>query len=367
MIPMLKPFQREEAENPEEVRLKVIEAKIDLAEAQGMVTRLKMMGEIGTLQRSLYDPAAVETFQQAIDLAKQCGDVRAEAVNTLRLAVAQQYLGQDAMPTFERAMAMCRENRTHEDFAMQHLGKYYIEQGRVGAALPLFEQALTIRQATGDLELIASTERALAGARAMLASSEPVEIAKTTPQLVVAPPQPPEISLIERVSYRSYAVVQFAILLIILIVLAVLDGLSTTDIIVMGVYLVLSTILQRVLRTRPTKELGELDLLQQKLANGGKFTLVELYGNYCVGCAAMNPLVDRLEAENNPRLQILRLNIESVPGVFLKPEKSTFTPTFLLYDPDGNKIRETYLILDRARILYEVERLSRGSGPLAAV
>jgi thiol-disulfide isomerase/thioredoxin len=366
MTPLLTPFQREEAENPEVVRSKLVEAKIDLAQAQGMVTRLKLLGEIGTLQRNLYDPAATETFQQAIDLAKQCGDVRAEAVNTLRLAVAQQYLGQEAMPTFERAMKLCREHRTHEDFAMQHLGKYYMEQGRVGAALPLFEQALTIRQATGDPELIASTERALSGARAMLASNNPAEIALGTPQLVLGAPQPPEISLIERVSYRSYAVVQFGILLILLIVLMLIDGLSTTDMIVLGVYLVITTILQRVLRTRPTKELGELDLLQQKLANGGKFTLVELYGTYCVGCAAMNPLVDRLEAENNPRLQILRLNIESVPGVFLKPEKSTFTPTFLLYDPDGNKIRETYLILDRARILYEVERLSRGSGPLAA-
>jgi HTH-type transcriptional regulator, pleiotropic regulator of extracellular virulence genes len=366
MTPLLKPFQREEAADPEEVRRKIIEAKIDLAEAQGMVTRLRMLGEIGTLQRSLYDPAAVETFQQAIDLAKQCGDVRAEAVNTLRLAVAQQYLGQDAAATFDRAVALCKEHRTHEDFAMQHLGKYYMEQGRVGAALPLFEQALTIRQATGDPELIASTERALQGARALLASSAPVEVAVTTPALVLGTPQPPEISLAERISYRSYAVVQLGILLILLIVLALIGGLSTTDIIILGVYLVATTILQRVLRTRPTKEIGELDLLQQKLSNGAKFTLVELYGNYCVGCAAMNPLVDRLEAENNPRLQIMRLNIESVPGVFLKPDKSTFTPTFLLYDPDGNKIRETYLILDRARILYEVERLSRGSGPLAA-
>src|SRR5689334_16787023 len=121
MTPLLKPFQREEAADPEEVRHKIIEAKIELAQAQGMVTRLRMLGDIGTLQRSLYDPAAIETFQQAIDLAKQCGDVRAEAVNTLRLAVAQQYLGQDAAATFDRAVALCKEHRTHEDFAMQHL------------------------------------------------------------------------------------------------------------------------------------------------------------------------------------------------------------------------------------------------------
>src|SRR5262249_43394968 len=128
--------------------------------------------------------------------------------------------------------------------------------------------------------------------------------------------------------------------------------------------IIVSTIVGLLRQNPPTQEVNEFAELDNTLKNRAKYTLVELMGTYCAGCAAMNPLVDRLEAEDNPRLQILRLNIESPPGIYLKPEKTTFTPTFQLYDPYGNKIRETYMVMDRARILYEVERLSRGSGPL---
>jgi hypothetical protein len=206
---------------------------------------------------------------------------------------------------------------------------------------------------------IEATQRSLTEARKSL------EGPAATPIVDPIPATPPEVSLIERVSYRSYAVVQLGVLVLLAGVLA-LNGFTVLDVVALLVMAVVTLAAQRLGRPRPTKEVDELEILRGKLSNGAKYTLVELIGTYCVGCVAVNPLVDQLEIEGNPRLQVLRLNIESPPGVYLKPDKSTFTPTFLLYDPHGNKIRETYLIVDRARILYEVERLSRGSGPLVA-
>lgn len=327
--------------------------------------KIALLEQIGTAQCVLKEAAAVKTFEQAVEIAKQQGDSSAETFNTLRLAATMQHLNHiGAISRYEQALDLCRQ-QIAQDTCLQTLAEYYVKLGRYEEAISLFEQALTLRQVTGNMALIETTQRALSEARKRV--KEQVAPASTlpTPQRPVAYAVPtlPKVSWIERVSYRSYAVAQIIFFALLMVILG-LNGFSTLDVIAVLVLIVASVALQRVLRTRPTEAVSQYAQIAETLNNGAKYTLVELYGTYCAGCAMMNPLVDGLEREGNPKLQVLRLNIETPPGLFLKPEKTTFTPLFQLYDPHGNKIRETYMVLDRARILYEVERLSRGSGPL---
>jgi hypothetical protein len=47
------------------------------------------------------------------------------------------------------------------DFALQHYGKHLIDAGRVEEAVVCLREALRLRQAKGDKELIESTIKAL--------------------------------------------------------------------------------------------------------------------------------------------------------------------------------------------------------------
>ncbi len=54
---------------------------------------------------------------------------------------------------------------------------------------------------------------------------------------------------------------------------------------------------------------------------------------------ALKPVVDRLEAELNDHLMVLRVDIQSNDGVNLAERVGfRYTPTFILYDSDGEEI-----------------------------
>ena len=356
---------------PEQVRKQLEASRTELERATEPQERIRLLNEIGFAQGLLNDPDALPTLRQAVDLAQQNQLKAAEASTMLRLAAVMQHLNFTAISTFEHALKLCQEQSTPDD-CLQQLGEYYVKLGHLEQAIGLFEEIVTLRRAAGDPERILVTEQALTDARERLkgpvakkavVETEPAAPTTAATPILVETPTPPKVSWMEWLSYRSYAVAQ-VLFFIPLIVLLGFDGFTIVDAAIILVLIAVSTVVGLLRQTTSTSEVNEFAELDKTLKNGGKYTLVELFGTYCAGCATMNPLVDRLEAENNPRLQILRLNIESPPGIYLKPEKTTFTPTFQLYDPYGNKIRETYMIMDRARILYEVERLSRGSGPL---
>jgi thiol-disulfide isomerase/thioredoxin len=164
-----------------------------------------------------------------------------------------------------------------------------------------------------------------------------------------------KVSLRERLAYRTFLIAQIGVLLIVGTVLS-LNGFSIVDGAVLLVLLAASTVFLLMRYTYQTPEIREQEALQQALHNGEKYTLVELFGQMCTGCISIKPTVDKLEEEATERLQVIRLDIEKSPGIHLKRGKRMFTPTFLLYDPHGNLIKETYLVLDRAKILYEVEQ-----------
>jgi hypothetical protein len=106
-----------------------------------------------------------------VELSRRADNADLEIANLIRLATAIQYAGRhaEARAMFELALRRCERGiaSAYEDFALQHLGKLLVEQGHVARGLPLLERGLLLRRRKGDAALIASIDRALAGARTL--------------------------------------------------------------------------------------------------------------------------------------------------------------------------------------------------------
>jgi thiol-disulfide isomerase/thioredoxin len=165
-------------------------------------------------------------------------------------------------------------------------------------------------------------------------------------------------TLSERLSYRSYIVLLVIVFTPLLIGLG-WNGFRTVEIVFLVALFIGMLIFWRVRQTKGTPDMDTLSTVQRALRNGERYTLVQLYSPRCAGCVAVKPFVERLEEEDSDRLQVLKLDIEKAPGSELKPEHVSFTPTFLLYDPHGKLVKETYLIVDRNKILYEIDQARR--------
>ena len=137
------------------------------------------------------------------------------------------------------------------------------------------------------------------------------------------------------------------------------DGVQVLDFVVVGCIAAVCFGVWRLLVSRNTEGIASLQSFQEAIRNGQRSTLVEFYSPYCAGCLAMKPVVDQLEAEAGERLQIIRLNIDTEPGRTLVDTYSVlFTPTFIYFDRNGTKVRDSVLVLDRNRIMYDLEHAS---------
>lgn len=161
---------REVPTDPEAIAASVKVAGDRLAAARAAhdaALALKLLGYLGDACRLLgRHDQAVAHQTQAVALASERGDRRAELVAFLRLADAHRYRGDLAVAEalFRDALARCQgqDLADQEDFARQHLGKCRLDQGDPDEALGHFARALAIRRAKGDPDLIRSTELALA-------------------------------------------------------------------------------------------------------------------------------------------------------------------------------------------------------------
>jgi thioredoxin 1 len=162
--------------------------------------------------------------------------------------------------------------------------------------------------------------------------------------------------LVDIINHRFVFTLSSA-LIIFTAVLRFQDGVDAVDIIILLCVAAACYGIWRALVTHSTVGISSVRAFQDALPNGKRPTIVEFYSPYCAGCLAMKPVVDQLETEAGPRLQVIRLNIDKEPGRTLVPRYGVlFTPTFVYFDKDGNKVRDSVLVLDRARILYELER-----------
>ncbi|MGI9949232.1 tetratricopeptide repeat protein [Vibrio hyugaensis] len=83
------------------------------------------------------------------------------------VATSKQYMGDydEAISLFIQSQAFA--NELYLSFSYQHLGKLYVEQGRLSEAEALFNDALNIRQKYDKPLLKASTLKALRGLEAL--------------------------------------------------------------------------------------------------------------------------------------------------------------------------------------------------------
>lgn len=116
--------------------------------------------------------AAVTYGQEALERSRAAGNRNAEVANLIRLGEAHKYRDEHAIaePLFREALTLSTDGdaATLHDFALQHLGKYLLEQRRYDESIAVLERALELRREKGVQSLIDSTEQALALARTRL-------------------------------------------------------------------------------------------------------------------------------------------------------------------------------------------------------
>jgi lipopolysaccharide biosynthesis regulator YciM len=160
----MKAFQRDEVEDRAAWEREVAALR---AEAREPERRLIALGQLGDLLRIGGDgEEAVWVLTEALTLSREQEDEGRTRANTIRLATALQYGGaHDRARTMLEGLVERIEGSTdpaHFDYAIQHLGKIYAEQGRWSDAVECFEGALELRQGRTTE---ASSRRALDEAR----------------------------------------------------------------------------------------------------------------------------------------------------------------------------------------------------------
>lgn len=139
--------------------------------------RARTLGLVGVYARILGDFATAHAaLEEACVVSERLGDRRLHLVNELRVAHVYQWQRRfDISDARFAALERCAadpELRPHLDFACQHAGKNLFDQGRYEEAERLFVQALELRRARGDQELIDSTLLALETTRRRVARPE---------------------------------------------------------------------------------------------------------------------------------------------------------------------------------------------------
>ncbi|WP_049650677.1 tetratricopeptide repeat protein [Kitasatospora sp. MY 5-36] len=103
-------------------------------------------------------------LRQSLDLATETGNTRAVLATGLNLADAHRYAGdvRTADALYRSALDTARTRHPELlDFALQHTGKHLMERGDLTQARTHLQEALRLRIAKGDSELIESTQAAL--------------------------------------------------------------------------------------------------------------------------------------------------------------------------------------------------------------
>lgn len=79
--------------------------------------------------------------------------------------------------------------------------------------------------------------------------------------------------------------------------------------------------------------------------------LVEFYSEYCAACLAAQATLNQLELDLADRLTVVRIDVASTAGQDLSQQLNLqYTPTFILFDMQGNEIWRMVGGLDEAEV-----------------
>jgi thioredoxin 1 len=93
-----------------------------------------------------------------------------------------------------------------------------------------------------------------------------------------------------------------------------------------------------IVHPRQTALMEDAKMVQQMIGAGTP-VLLEFQSPFCVGCTAIQPLVNSLEEELGDKIHIIRINAQETVGQELAPVYGfNFTPTFIMFDSKGTEL-----------------------------
>lgn len=157
---------RDVPENTHEMGLACQDIEVYLQNEESPLTRATWLGTMGSFQRILKLLTQAElSHQECLQiLLKNSADQRRIYAANLRLAHVYQWQERfsESNRLFEETLwdVQKLQEPVLLSFCYQHQGKNFFDQKRYAEALKCFHQALEIREASGDLELVQSSRLA---------------------------------------------------------------------------------------------------------------------------------------------------------------------------------------------------------------
>ena len=149
----------------------------------------------------------------------------------------------------------------------------------------------------------------------------------------------------------QYSAVWIGGAFVLLVALVLFQGRpQVRDFIALGVVIAGLVVAWLLLHPRQTP-LPEGARTVQSMIGQGVPVLLEFQSPFCIHCTQMKPVVDALENELGDRLQVIRLNAQNEVGRELAPVYMfEYTPTFILFDSQGNELWRQAGDLDTQRV-----------------
>lgn len=96
---------------------------------------------------------------------------------------------------------------------------------------------------------------------------------------------------------------------------------------------------------RPTSQPNSIERFNDTLGQGNPL-LLSIQSPYCLACMSARPFLDRIE-EQHPDLTVIRINIQDPAAASLLDEYGfLYTPTFIMFDSNGEELWRTPLAID---------------------
>ena len=112
---------------------------------------------------------------------------------------------------------------------------------------------------------------------------------------------------------------------------------------------------QIFLKTK-TSEITKIEDLNKSLESH-KFNLIQIYSDYSVACLSSKPIVDRLESELPKDVNLLRLDINSEPGKYIRKNYQINTvPSYLILNKEKEKIWRQNLNVPSIKLINEIKK-----------
>lgn len=136
---------------------------------------------------------------------------------------------------------------------------------------------------------------------------------------------------------------QYSFVIVVVIVIGLVSLLSSRFVgtkyvlLISGLIFVAFVVFQFQFKTNGTKYVT-VESFEQALSSGEPVAVV-MYSDLCVACLSLKPDVDKLESNIEETFVVIRLNVMSDLGSYVRGEYDTgLVPSFLFFDRRGNEI-----------------------------